>query len=96
MTLIYLEWADTIGCGNSWIPKSELNEWIDDSEWIIKTIGWVLREDDKFIVLAHQIKPADSFTEEQYGHIQKIPKTWIRKREIINLGGMADFNAKAS
>ena len=85
MKLIYLEWADAIGCGNSWITKAELNEWIDDSEWIIKSVGWVLREDDKFIVLAQQIKPEDNFTGEQYGHLQKIPKTWIRKRKVIKL-----------
>jgi len=85
MRLVYLEWADAIGCGNSWIEKSALNEWIDDSEWFIKTIGWILREDEKFIVLAHQVKPEDAFTEEQYGHIQKIPKTWIRKRKIIKI-----------
>lgn len=85
MKLIYLEWADAISSGSTWIPKSELGGWINNSEWIIKQVGWILKETEEYILLTGQIKPDDYFTEEQYGHIQKIPKTWIRKRKTIEL-----------
>ncbi len=85
MKLIYIEWADAISSGSVWIEKSALEGWIDNTEWIVKQVGWLLKETDKFILIASQLKPSDWFTEEQYGHIQKIPKTWIRKRKVLNL-----------
>ena len=85
MKLIYLEWADAISSGATWHTKSELNEWIEGSEWIIKQVGWLLKETDRYILIAAQLKPDDRFTQEQYGHLQKIPKTWIRKRKVIKL-----------
>lgn len=80
MKLIYLEWCDTISSGSMWVNKSELKEWIDDSKWVIKQCGFVIKETSKFILLAGHIKPEDNFTEVQYGHLTKIPKTWILKR----------------
>lgn len=78
--LIYIEWADAISSGSGWTEEHELDRWINDTEWIIKQVGWVLHEDKKCLTIASQIKPDDDFTCAQFGHIQKIPKTWIRKR----------------
>lgn len=85
MKLIYLEWADAISSGCVWITKDELEDWLDTSEWIIKQVGFVLKETDEFILLASHYKPEDKWGEEQYGHLQKIPKTWIRKRKVIKI-----------
>ena len=82
--LIYIEWADAISSGAGWVNETDLKRWIDDSEWIIKQVGWVLKENNKFLTIASQIKPEDAFTETQFGHIQKIPKTWIRKRKDLS------------
>ena len=78
--LIYIEWADTVSSGSDWVEKENLNEWIDNTEWIIKQCGFVIKETSKYLLLAGYIKPEDDFTDIQYGHLQKIPKTWIRKR----------------
>ncbi len=83
--LIYIEWADTVSSGAEWITTSELNEWIDDTEWIIKQCGFLIKETEEYILLAGHIKPEDDFTEKQYGHLIKIPKTWVRVRKEIKL-----------
>ena len=83
--LIYIEWADAIASDADWVNEEEMNEWIDDTEWIIKQCGFIVKETKEYILLAGHIKPKDSYTEKQYGHLQKIPKTWIRKRVVIKI-----------
>jgi len=83
MKLIYLEWQDAFG-NHSWMTEDDVEDW-SKGESIIKEVGWVYKEDKKSIVLVSRISiPSserwDSF---QYGQVQKIPKTWIKKR--INL-----------
>jgi len=78
--LIYIEWCDVISSGSEWTEESKLGEWIDDTQWVIKQCGFIIRETPKYILLAGHIKMEDSFTETQYGHLQKIPKGLILKR----------------
>ena len=80
MKLIYIEWCDAISSGAEWTNANDLDRWIDGTEWIIKQTGWILHEDKKCLTICSQIKPEDDFTDIQYGHLQKIPKTWIRRR----------------
>ena len=87
MRLIYLEWCDAISNTIGWHTKEDLENggWDSDDVWIVKQVGWVYKETSKYILLISQVKPGDIFTEEQYAHIEKIPKTWIIKRQIINI-----------
>ena len=87
MRLIYLEWCDAVSNTTDWQTKEDLENggWDSDDVWIVKQVGWVYKETKKYILLVSQVKPSDIFTEEQYGHIQKIPKTWIIKRQIIKI-----------
>jgi len=80
---IYIEWADAISSGCVWINKDELEDWLDTSEWIVKQVGFVLKETDKYILLASHYKLEDKWGVEQYGHLQKIPKGWIRKIKVL-------------
>jgi len=85
MELVYIEWADAISSGSIWITHDELEDWLDTSEWIIRQVGFVLKETETYILLASHFKPEDKWGVQQYGHIQKIPKTWIRKRKVLHI-----------
>ena len=83
MKIIYIEWADAISSGSPWISADELEDWLDNSEWMIKHVGFLLKETKEYILLASKFKPDDKWSISSYGHIQKIPKTWIRKKEVL-------------
>lgn len=84
MKLIYLEWTDAVASGCQWYEKSELKHWEDDSFWLVKEVGFIVKETKEFILLCSHYRPENNFNDTvEYGHLQKIPKTWIRKR--INL-----------
>lgn len=80
--LIYIEWHDAVA-NTGWLNKERMEEFANSDPAIIREIGWVYREDDKEIVLFGRT----DITEDEYGLIQKIPKTWIRKRIEISQEG---------
>ena len=84
MKLIYIEWSDALANAN-WFTKSQAEEWANESDWIIRQVGWVVKETTKYIVIASSWKPEDSWTEEQLHLMQKIPKTWIKKRKVLKI-----------
>jgi hypothetical protein len=80
MKLIYIEWEDATA-QSTWHTKEEVEEFIKSSN-LVRQVGWVYKEDKEFLVLvSRQIDWVTSDTE--YGHLQKIPKTWIRKRKDL-------------
>ena len=79
--LIYIEWQDAFA-NTAWMTKAEVDKW-KEGEMMINQVGWLLEETSKQIILAARFNPADNGDVEQFGSLQKIPKTWIRKR--INL-----------
>jgi hypothetical protein len=85
MPLIYLEWEDAIS-NSAWHTKKEVEDWAKDDKCIIREVGWLYQENKTHIVLVSRMS-IDIISkvgeEESYGLLQKIPKTWIRKR--INL-----------
>lgn len=78
MKLIYIEWHDAFASGG-WYDKDQLDNW-KQGDWIVKQVGWLYEETNKQIILASRYSPPDQDGIEQYGQLQKIPKTWIRKR----------------
>jgi len=81
MELVYIEWEDAIAQAG-WHSKRETRKWAKESSMIISQIGWVYKETKKYIVLISRICIDDEKIT-SYGNLQKIPKTWIKKR--INL-----------
>ena len=84
MKLIYIEWSDALANSN-WFTKDEAIEWAERSSWTIKQVGWVIKETKEYIALASSWKPEDEWTEEQYHLMQKIPKTWIIRRQSLGI-----------
>lgn len=84
MRLIYIEWADAVH-NAEWFTKDQAEIWHDTTQYLIKECGWIVKEDKTGITLASRYKPKDNNTESQYGGLQWIPTTWIKKRKIINI-----------
>lgn len=79
MKLIYLEWEDA--CGESgWKHESEIKDWIKEATTLVQQTGWVISETKTHLVICSRKTPDHEAWEREYGHLQKIPKTWIRKK----------------
>lgn len=82
MKLIYIEWEDAIA-QTGWHTEKEIQEWSDKDNTIIKEVGWIYKESKRYLVLISR-KTEESMGDDPkyitYGLLQKIPKTWIKKR----------------
>lgn len=79
--LIYFEWCDAVS-RDGWISKENALIWSKNTEWVVQQIGWILEENKEYITIFSQYDPPSKNTtdHENFGHLQKIPKTWVRKR----------------
>ncbi len=80
--LIYIEWADAVS-NTTWFDDEMAVEWADNTEWVVKQVGWVIKETKEYICIASRRKEEDTNTVAQWGQLEKIPKTWIRKRKNL-------------
>ncbi len=78
--LIYIEWQDARGASPEW---REIDIAREDGMCICKSIGWVIRENDKFIQLA----PHFGQDPEQVCGDMTIPKSAIIKKLEVNIIG---------
>ncbi len=81
MKLIYIEWEDAHS-SNGWHTKEEADRMKEDMP-VIKQVGWVLEERPRYVLLCARHAEDGIFTDdndEAFGNLQRIPKTWIRKR----------------
>ena len=76
--LYYIEWEDAIA-NTGWMSKDAAADWFDEQTMIVKQIGWIVMEEKNYIGMVSR-KSTWSEQEEEYGQIQKIPRTWIRKK----------------
>ena len=88
--LIYIQWADATSPNEfSWFTEESAIRWAKEDNFWIEQVGWILEENEKYLLLASRKNVTDFFSSDvsnqliQYGQIQKIPKTWIRKRKQI-------------
>jgi len=85
--LIYIQWLDAHTSGG-WHSENQLKDFINYEDCVCENVGWVVGEDGKNITLACR-RMAWSYRnrpdEDEYGLLQKIPKTWIKKRKHLKL-----------
>lgn len=82
--LIYIEWSDSTTLDDGWKEIDEIIDWADNSNWVIRQVGYLIKETKEHIVLASQHNPQIDYTD-QYSTFHKIPKTRIMSRKYINL-----------
>jgi len=83
MKLVYIEWCDAVSNAN-WFDKKELDKWCEDESEIIKQVGWIYKETNEYIVLVSRLSESNNGAWKQFGSLQKIPKTWIYRRVVLN------------
>lgn len=83
LQLVYIEWMDAASDRSGWVRLRECLEWIDGANHTVRECGFILREDDKFLVIAMRWIRADEYQTDRFGQILKIPKPWIVKRKVI-------------
>lgn len=83
LTLIYLEWCDA--CTRAtWMTEEEALEWGREAGWVVCEAGWLLEENEEYILIASAYSPKSTSTgEPSFNVIHKIPTTWIRNRKSL-------------
>ncbi len=88
--LLYIEWEDACDSDGTWWTPEQVIAFGKEDGVLYKTVGWLIFENDKRIVVASNMEYQGSSSkiaesERKIGHIFKIPKGWIRKRKILKL-----------
>jgi len=88
--LVYLEWQDACSYDGSaevgsWKSEEEAVEWGKNAEWYVRQAGFIIKENKKYITIAGMCEPGNNDHVPMFGHLQKIPKTWIRKRKLLKV-----------
>ena len=81
--LIYIEWCDAMINQSSWVSKEELIDWSDGENWVVKEVGFLIKETKEYILIANKMSCYDKENPE-LGGAMKIPTTWIRKRKDLS------------
>jgi len=81
--LIYIEWSDAHTNTAGWRTEADAKLWAKTTDWWICECGWVIEETKEYIAIATALKPANEFEDKQYLNLHKIPKGWIRKKEVL-------------
>lgn len=82
--LIYIEWCDATQTAPDWELLEETIRWADEEYWVVKQIGFILKETKEYILLTSQICDISDNNKIKVGGAIKIPTTWIRKRIKLN------------
>ncbi len=80
--LYNVEWQDAHS-DSAWLSKQEVENFINKEKCICQNIGWLISENDSEIVIASRRMKWAEDGDMKWGMVQKIPKTWIRKKEIL-------------
>ncbi len=83
--LTYIEWCDAIDAGTGWKTVEDAKDWAKSNEWIIKQVGWILKETKKYILICSKFNPQGEDYHDEVSQLTKIPKTWIIKYKAIKL-----------
>ncbi len=80
---IYLvEWHDAYS-SSGWRNKEEVEKFIKRERCICINIGWILAETKHEIVMSCRRLTFIKDGEAEWGMMQKIPKSWIRKKILV-------------
>lgn len=84
MKLVYIKWCDAVALFETWSTKEEALEWSENESWEVESVGWILKETKKYILLTSKIDLVSSDAiDDHYGLLFKIPKTWILERKEL-------------
>ncbi len=82
MPIVYVEWIDAHS-NSGWMDEKEIDEFAS-GDWWCSCVGFLVRRTKKEITIALRYEPKSAMhDEEQWGCLQRIPTTWIRKWRVL-------------
>ncbi len=84
MKLVYLEWHDAVS-NAAWFTREEADAWGHATDWTIREAGWLVEEAKDHVVIATSWKPEDTWCEEKFCNMHKIPRSWIKKYKVLKV-----------
>lgn len=85
LKLYLVEWQDSHS-DSGWLTKEQLEKFINREKCIVENIGYLIHETkDEICIASRRMKWAED-GDPQWGMVQKIPKTWIRKIKLLKEG----------
>lgn len=83
--LYYFEWCDAFS-NDTWKSINDATEWFKENNCIVKQCGWLVYITDKELgFVARKCEWNFGEYENQWGLLQKIPKTWIKRVTEIKI-----------
>jgi hypothetical protein len=90
--VVAVEWIDAFGCPAGW----EFEDETVTAATTVRSIGYVLSEDDQFVLIApHISSPGDGRRRQLAGHIA-VPRRQIVKMDVISSSQAVSCQAPAS
>lgn len=77
--LVYIEWEDAYSVPQEWNTAEDMTGILADESFIVRQVGFVLKETKTFIVLANMVNTLN-LSDNQYSGLHRIPKGCLRKR----------------
>lgn len=78
--IVHVIWEDCVGDGSGWIDREEFDDWADTELPEIHTVGFLVAEREKFIMVASCVSSDDGHS---FGNVQKIPRSQIHSVETL-------------
>ena len=79
---VHVTWIDSSGGDTGWEPVENLDD-VHCNIIICESLGWVLKETDDALTIAHNVSDGHSGAEAQFTMGMTIPKVAIIKRKNI-------------
>jgi len=81
---VYVEWLDAHAYSSGWYDEQEIKDISKESRIVVRHLGWLYAEDSSMIMIFSRYTKFND-GEKQYGHLQKIPKTWIKRKKFLRI-----------
>ena len=72
--IVEVTWADAASTGAGWMLARELKEWMDADFTVCKTVGYLVRKDNKKVVVA-----ASGTSNDKWSDTTEIPRSQVRR-----------------
>jgi hypothetical protein len=71
--IVLVEWEDILATDTNWRDENDAQDWVDESESIVRQVGFLLSKDENYISLLCSYLP-----ETAVGSVTRIPMTVVK------------------
>lgn len=78
-----VKWVDVHNVAGGWHDEEELEDFAVNEAYKVMSVGFLVKEDDKCLVLCSRYSPETSEYGAHYGMIERIPKKIIDEWDYV-------------